>query len=407
MKFYLPFWWPDGINTHFDPFSETVPHKEKVRIWNIYNPPPLDGVLVSRVNVESKPPKNDDIHAALDFKGSIMGDCGAFSYIDEAEPPYDPIETLGFYEKYGFDIGVTVDHIIVPKYDNEKENRQELTIKNAKKMFDAWKKKETKLKLLGVVQGWDANSYATASLELAEYGFDYIALGGLVRESTENIKKILENVHDTLQTIYKEKGEKVKIHLFGVARESLFATMKLTGIHSFDSAGSLRNAWLSAKKNYYLDNVPYCAIRIPKPKDLRGKKKKYVEEHEISEDLLLKLEKKALANIREFQKRKTNLDKVLSALKEYTSVFTPPKQTDQILNEYRHTLNIRPWELCDCPVCEKIEIDVIIFRMHERNMRRGFHNVYDFYKHFKKWEKEYSPLQKNEDKSQQLKLVEQ
>ncbi len=405
MKFYLPFWWPDGINTHFDPFLETVPHKEKVRIWNIYNPPPLDGVLVSRVNVESKPPKNDDIHAALDFKGSIMGDCGAFSYINEKEPPYDPIETLEFYEKYGFDIGVTVDHLIVPKFDHDKEYRQELTIKNAKKMFDVWKNKETKLKLLGVVQGWDANSYATAALELAEYGFDYIALGGLVRESTENIKKILENVYAILQTNSQEKGIQIKIHLFGIARESLFATMKHTGIHSFDSAGRLRNAWLSAKKNYYLDNVPYCAIRIPKPKDLRGKKKKYVEEHEISKDLLVKLEKKALVNVRKFQKREITLDEVLITLEEYTSVFTPPKQTGQIINEYQRTLNVRPWELCDCSLCKKIGIDIIFFRMHERNMRRGFHNVYDFYKHFKKWEKEYSPPQKKEEKRKQSKLV--
>ncbi|MFX1521591.1 MAG: tRNA-guanine transglycosylase DpdA [Promethearchaeota archaeon] len=406
MKFYLPFWWPDGINTQFDPLNETSPHKEKVRIWNIYNPPPFDGILVSRVNVESKPPEQKDIHAALDFNGTIMGDCGAFSYINESEPPYDPIETLEFYEKYGFDIGVTVDHLIVPKYDHDKEYRQELTIKNAKKMFDVWKNKGTKLKLLGVVQGWDAISYATAALELAEYGFDYIALGGLVRESTKNIKKILENVHAILQTTSQEKGAQIKIHLFGIARESLFAKMKHTGVHSFDSAGSLRNAWLSAKKNYYLDNVPYCAIRIPRPKDLRGKKKKYVEEHSISKNDLKKLENSALANIRAFKKHNDSLDEALTALRNYTSAFTPEHEIHKILKEYQRTLKTRPWELCDCRICKEIGIDVIIFRMHERNMRRGFHNVYDFYKHFKKWEQEYASTQKPEKKNQLLKLIE-
>ncbi len=407
MKFYLPFWWPDGINSNFDPLSETAPYKEKVRIWNIYDPPPLDGVLVSRVNVESKPPEKEDIHATLNFKGSIMGDCGAFSYIDEAEPPYDPIETLDFYEKYGFDIGVTVDHLIVPKYDHEKESRQELTIKNAKKMFNAWKNKKTKLKLLGVVQGWNATSYATAVRELVEYGFDYIALGGLVRESTENIKKIIENVHTTLQTTSQEKGVQIKLHLFGVAREALFPIMRQTGVYSFDSAGSLRNAWLSAKKNYYLNNVPYCAIRIPRPKDLRGKKKKFVEEHSISKDSLKKLENSALRSMRELQRRNFSLDESLKALKDYTSLFTPPKKADKLLIEYRRTLKTRPWELCDCKICRDIDIDVIIFRMHERNMRRGFHNVYDFYKHLKKWEQEYAQdqAQKLEEKRQQLKLI--
>jgi hypothetical protein len=406
MKFFLPFWWPDGINTHFDPLSETAPHKEKVRIWNIYDPPPLDGVLVSRVNVDSKPPEKEDIHAALNFNGPIMGDCGAFSYIDEAEPPYNPIETLDFYEKHGFDIGVTVDHLIVPKYDHEKEYRQELTIKNAKKMFDAWKTKETKLKLLGVVQGWDAISYATAACELVEYGFDYIALGGLVRESTGNIRRILENVHATLQTASQENSQ-IKLHLFGVAREALFPVMRQTAVYSFDSAGSLRNAWLSAKKNYYLDNVPYCAIRIPRPKDLRGKKKKYVEEHSISKDNLKKLENNALKSMRAFQKRNISLDNSLKALRDYTSLFTPPKMTDKLLTEYQRTLKTRPWELCECQLCKEIGIDVIIFRMHERNMRRGFHNVYNFYKHLKKWEQEYAQdqTQKLEEKRQQLKLI--
>ena len=401
----MPFWWPDGINSHFDPLSETAPGKEKVRIWNVYDPPPLDGVLVSRVNLESKQPEKEDIHEAVNYNGSIMGDCGAFSYIDESEPSYEPLETLDFYEKHSFDIGVTVDHLIVPKYESEKEQRQELTIKNAKKMFSAWKNNNSRLKLLGVVQGWDPASYASAAHELVEYGFDYIALGGLVRESTPKIKQILEAVHTALQEISQEKDTKLKIHLFGVAREALFPLMKQIGVYSFDSAGSLRNAWLSAKKNYFLNNEPYCAIRIPRPKDLRGKKKKYVEEHGISKDILVKLEKQAITNIREFEKHDISLDEVLTTLKEYTSLFTPQKQTEQILKEYQRTLKTKPWELCDCKICREIGIDVIIFRMHERNMRRGFHNVNDFYKHFKNWEQVLTSTQTLDKQSQQLKLV--
>jgi len=401
----MPFWWPDGINSHFDPLSETAPGKEKVRIWNVYDPPPLDGVLVSRVNLESKQPEKEDIHEALNYNGSIMGDCGAFSYIDESEPSYEPLETLDFYEKHRFDIGVTVDHLIVPKYESEKEQRQELTIRNAKKMFSAWKNNNSRLKLLGVVQGWDPASYASAAHELVEYGFDYIALGGLVRESTPKIKQILEAVHTALQEISQEKDTKIKIHLFGVAREALFPMMKQIGVYSFDSAGSLRNAWLSAKKNYFLNNEPYCAIRIPRPKDLRGKKKKYVEEHGISKDILVKLEKQAITNIREFEKHDISLDEVLTTLKEYTSLFTPQKQTEQILKEYQRTLKTKPWELCDCKICREIGIDVIIFRMHERNMRRGFHNVYDFYKHFKNWEQVLTSTQTLDKQSQQLRLL--
>jgi tRNA-guanine family transglycosylase len=405
LKFYLPFWWPDGINFSFDPLTETVSVREKVRIWNVYDPPPLDGVLVSRVNLESKQPKEEDIHDALNYKGSMMGDCGAFSYIDEPEPPYEPLETLDFYEKHNFDIGVTVDHLIVPKYENEKEQRQELTIQNAKRMFSACKRNNYRIKLLGVVQGWDPESYASAALELVEYGFDYIALGGLVRESTPNIKQILETVYGSFQEISQDEETKIKIHLFGVARAELFPIMKQTGVYSFDSAGSLRNAWLSSKKNYYLNNEPFCAIRIPRPKDFRGKKKKFVEENGFSKDLLIKAEKQALASIREYKKHNISLDEVLVTLRKYTSLFTPTKQTEKILIEYERTLKTRPWEICGCEICRVIDIDVIIFRMHERNMRRGFHNVNDFYKHFKNWENTLTSNQKLEKQGKQMKLA--
>jgi len=44
------------------------------------------------------------------------------------------------------------------------------------------------------------------------------------------------------------------------------------------------------------------------------------------------------------------------------------------------TFEEKPWEKCDCPICKSLAIHVCIFRMSERNMRRGFHNVYQFHK---------------------------
>lgn len=43
---------------------------------------------------------------------TLFGDCGAFGYVDQDEPPYDPLETLDFYEQMQYDQACTVDHVI-------------------------------------------------------------------------------------------------------------------------------------------------------------------------------------------------------------------------------------------------------------------------------------------------------
>jgi len=55
---------------------------------------------------------------------------------------------------------------------------------------------------------------------------------------------------------------------------------------------------------------------------------------------------------------------------------------DHLLEEYQQTLQNRPWESCDCPICEEHGIEVCIFRGNDRNRRRGFHNTRRFYDQF-------------------------
>src|SRR4051794_32847780 len=42
-----------------------------------------------------------------------LGDCGAFSYVAEKEPPYTVDEVIDFYDGCGFDLGISVDHVIL------------------------------------------------------------------------------------------------------------------------------------------------------------------------------------------------------------------------------------------------------------------------------------------------------
>ena len=46
---------------------------------------------------------------------ALFGDCGAFSYANESEPPFTPAQAAEHYHKFHFDIGASVDHIPLPE----------------------------------------------------------------------------------------------------------------------------------------------------------------------------------------------------------------------------------------------------------------------------------------------------
>lgn len=52
------------------------------------------------------------------------------------------------------------------------------------------------------------------------------------------------------------------------------------------------------------------------------------------------------------------------------------------LPDYRELLGDRPWEDCQCSICQKHGIEVGVFRGNNRNRRRGFHNTRQFYDKF-------------------------
>lgn len=381
MQYFLPFWPGDNIYEEFDPWKDTWRGREKM-IWQAFTKPPLDGVLVSLANVKQtnqlrKKAENNDngIHGALGFYGPVMGDCGAFSYVAQPEPP-DPIQTLAYYKKLGFDICVTVDHLIVNTIkiskdekheltDEEKEYRQQITIENAKKMFNESQKSIFDgIRLIGAVQGLNPTSFADGARELLEYGFDYIGLGGLARKSTKYVQKVLLGVAEEIRKHLKREKlrngifPKIGLHLFGVARPNLFETMIKCGVTSFDSASPLRIAWISSKKNYKLGDEFYTAFRIP-----IAKKEEKQQEQRVWQRL------------KDFDKGRITTEEFLKELASFAPRrFTPREK------EIQKTLKDKPWEKCDCPMCQEIGIHICIFRGCERNMRRGFHNVYQFHK---------------------------
>lgn len=395
LKFFLPFWPADGV-VDYDFIQDQKLSDEKKRIWHVFDEPPIDGALISRANIDDtkwlkKEIKEKGIHETLDYhQGPVICDCGAFDYVDQEEPTYDPEETLEFYEEYGFDLGVTVDHLVVKSINPEdadesielteedKEERIQITIDNAKKMMDLKESDEkySDITLIGAVQGYDADSYRRCAEELIDYGFDYIALGGLVRSNSDDIAEIVREVGSMIKEKEEENERNIKVHGFGIARDDLFNLMERNNFTSFDSATYLRRAWLSKKNNYHLNGEAYSAVRIrynnpysndttEEEKEILQKFENYAEgESDLDANDLIKILKEHEEDLKDEGKiKKTTFENLANAEEEY-----------------RRTLEEKPWEDCECPVCENQGIHVCIFRGNERNMRRGFHNVYNFYK---------------------------
>jgi hypothetical protein len=305
----------------------------------------------------------------------IMGDCGAFDYIMQETPPYTTEDVLDYYTRLGFDYGVSVDHLIVAATESQKQFRYELTIHNAEEFLKEHRKAKLKWEPIGAVQGWDPESYAKAAAKYVKMGYRYIGLGGLVRSSTLDILVVLEKVKHAVHS-------GIGIHLFGLARLKAINEMAGLGVTSVDSASALRRAWLGGKDNYWTaTGIHYRAMRVPEAgKSFRAKR--MVSEGRASEEFVARVEQECMNALRMYDQEKLKIDDLLSIIEKYDHLITPDRPA--LLEEYRRTLEARPWKKCPCDICKRDGIEVVIFRGNNRNRRRGFHNTSIFYDFLKR-----------------------
>ena len=433
LKYFIPDW-DDVVDPRYDFHEErysnsTGPEDRGSGGWDnevfahqFYDTPSYDGLLVSRDVLRKSKKKarmleelaegNGGVHRYLrvppDFP--VMGDCGAFGYVDEPEPPYSVDEVLDYYTRHGFNYGISVDHLVFgASTEQGRQQRYDITLENAAEFY----RKHTQLGLpwrpMAAVQGWDIDSYVEAATQSVAMGYDYLAIGGLVRSNTEEVLLILRNIREAI-------GADVDIHALGVAR---FATTKDfldIGITSMDSATYLRRAWTSTRDNFWTrDKRIYTAVRIPDPlTSLRARAKsegnegveKAIAEFEIKEGRRLSpeeretiieatveaakvkvieenletarvLEQQCFEALRQYAEKDDahTLVSLIERISEYEAyVGRKSRQED-----YAAMLAARPWESCGCTICEQAGIEVAIFRGNNRNRRRGFHNTRVFY----------------------------
>jgi len=382
LRYFIPEW-DDLVDPDFDFLTDThsgdnCGWEHAVYAHQLYPEPNYDGLLMSRAVAEKSKKKNAlleslGVHRYIrvpqDFP--VMGDCGAFDYIEADEPPYSTEDVLDYYTRLGFNYGVSVDHLIVPAFESARKFRYDLTIHNAEDFIKKHRSMGLNWEPIGAVQGWDPQSYANAAAQYVKMGYRYIGLGGLVRCSTKEITSIVREVS-------KAVPKDLNIHLFGIARPEALSQFNSLGVTSVDSASYLRRAWLVARDNYFtLDGQSYSSLRIPEVgKSFRAKR--VLGAKKVNEDELRKLEATCLAEVRAFDTGIGNISKTIDHLLEYHNLISEGGPDMRV--EYQRTLEATPWKQCACDICKKWGVEVMIFRGNNRNRRRGFHNTFVFYR---------------------------
>ena len=315
IKYYLPWWPSDYVWKEWQVNDDMAknPQWHKAYLWD-FMPDLLDGILVSRKAISPKRVKTlrQDIH----FQGTIIGDSGAHSYRAEDDPPYSCQELLEFYAAGEFNYGMILDMVASPWVKagglspEELERRLQVTLVNAEKCLELQARYQYPVKLLGVVQGWNVESYRRCAKELLKLGFEYIAIAGQRKISL--LKESILAIQDEIQ----QAQASVKIHVLGTGSPKILDFYVKQGIDSFDSATWFRQAWMSGKNNYFMvegkKHTSYRATRI---------------------------------GLGDFDPAELSWETSVS---------------------------------CPCAICRAVGQQILLFRGHERNTRRGFHNIYQY-----------------------------
>lgn len=405
MSYFLPDW-DDLIDRDFDfvadEFSGPKGTRADIHCARLMRPYKIaDGILVSlaQKRVSKGPlkyvggldprtmnPINLRRHYGLDKTQSLFGDCGAFSYVDEAMPPISADYAVSLYDIYNFDFGASVDHIPVPFIrvggekvaltDSQRRSRVKVTVDNAAAFIDAAKRRKAGFVPVGTVQGLTPKQFVKNANLYAEMGYKRIALGGLVPLADPIV---LEITKETMASL-RQRRSPIDVHLFGVFRPNLQAQFRGLGVASFDSATYFRKAWLRSEQNYLsADGKWYAAIRVPMTSDGRTRNTMLKAGNDLDE--LAALEATALSALHDYGERKVSLEAALEAVVTYDSKLDRSSEDRHVVAaKYERTLRDRPWEQCPCPVCVKSGIDVLIFRGSNRNKRRGAHNTWRLYR---------------------------
>ncbi len=128
---------------------------------------------------------------------------------------------------------------------------------------------------------------------------------------------------------------------------------------------------MDGRRNYFLGNRAFSAIRIPEAGTLAKKQG-------LDEALALRLERAALDTLRAYAQEQAEFAETLEAVLTYAELSREVSRRTRL--DYIETLTQKPWTYCECAICQKVDVEVMIFRGNNRNRRRGFHNTWQLYR---------------------------
>lgn len=391
MKFYFPDSQDlvsptyDFLRDEYSPLR--VRQRDDLYAHEVLSPTPYDGILVSKAIVDGSVAgagKYTTAQRERLFRFGVqkffrlpdgvesLGDCGAFNYVNEDVPPYTVEEVLDYYERCGFDAGVSVDHVVLA-YDRnarlddappEWTERRRISLDYADRFINAARDQRSRVQPVGAAQGWSPASYADSVRQLQDMGYTRIAIGGMVPLKTPDII-------ESLTAIDEVRKPGVSLHLLGVTRVNSMEQFAVLGVDSFDSTSPFRQAFMDDRNNYHTRDDRYVAIRVPQV-DGNPALKRAILGGVVSQKDAVRVERACLRGLHALDAGQITVDEVIGHLGEYETLVQSKKT---YLDEYRRTLEDAPWKSCTCNVCQDCGIEVVIFRGTERNKRRGFHNI--------------------------------
>ena len=403
MKFFFPDS-QDLVDPSFDFLKETrsetrIRQRDDQYPHEVFAEPPYDGMLVSKAIVDGTGGDSSSRYTLAQRHRLLregvraffrlgerpietMGDCGAFTYVKERRPPFTAQEVIDFYAQCGFDYGLSVDHVILafePELDQslsgmdvvpeDWRERQAITLELAEEFLRLTVAGGHHFTPVGIAQGWSPASYSHAVAELQKLGYRYIAFGGMVPLKTPEILSCLE-------AACKVKLPGTRFHLLGVTRLERVQTFRELGVVSFDSTSPLRQAFKDDKDNYYTPKRAYSAIRVPQVEG-NPRMRNRITAGQVSQPEARRLERRCLELLDRFDRNDCDVGEVVEALSKYERVHDARSERAKV---YEEILRAKPWKGCPCEICRRLGIHVMLFRGAERNRRRGFHNLFVFYR---------------------------
>lgn len=216
----------------------------------------IDGLMPNAFDIMRSPSAHESvskkgIHSHLGFHGLVMMDSGGFLFMKKRDVTISAFDVLDLYENGKPNLGVVLDHPLVPKLSNHvKRKRQLKTLSNTRAMVS--NRKSSNPVIVPVVHGYTPDSIKWYLRRLDKIGhFPIYGIGSLV-PSVFNTKGNggIFNVIETIHEVRKHLSSEAKIHVFGIGSTVTMHLMYAAGADSLDSS-----AWRS--------KAAFGAIQLP------------------------------------------------------------------------------------------------------------------------------------------------